>query len=167
METSEIHAFPDGHRIGLAITNSMAVIEALLGKPSEFVRTPKYRVELKKAAGSGRSTSGTARGWKPYVELGLAAYFLFSTAYSLTRGKLPDRALPDAILCRLLLHGIDVPFPNPTSAALELVARPRSSATSLAGDIGWRGAGDTVAACAPSSAALARSTRRSGERPPR
>src|SRR5438309_11955151 len=33
--------------IGLTITNSKAVIEALIGKQSAFARTPKYRVETK------------------------------------------------------------------------------------------------------------------------
>src|SRR5437588_13084510 len=33
--------------IGLTITNTKAVVEALLGKESAFARTPKYRVETK------------------------------------------------------------------------------------------------------------------------
>jgi hypothetical protein len=34
-----------GLGIGLAFSNARAVLEALLGVKSEFVRTPKYRVE--------------------------------------------------------------------------------------------------------------------------
>src|SRR6202050_3544198 len=34
--------------IGLTVTNTRAVLEALLGKKSEFARTPKYHVESKK-----------------------------------------------------------------------------------------------------------------------
>ena len=34
--------------IGLTITNSKAVLEALLGHQSAFARTPKYHVESKK-----------------------------------------------------------------------------------------------------------------------
>jgi cellulose synthase/poly-beta-1,6-N-acetylglucosamine synthase-like glycosyltransferase len=41
--------------IGLTITNACAVVEALLGKQSEFVRTPKYRIE------SGRDHTSPAR----------------------------------------------------------------------------------------------------------
>jgi hypothetical protein len=69
--------------IGLALANSKAVIEALLGKESEFVRTPKFRVE-------GRQDNWEHKkyllrgGWIPAVELGLAAYFFFTTAYSIT-----------------------------------------------------------------------------------
>jgi cellulose synthase/poly-beta-1,6-N-acetylglucosamine synthase-like glycosyltransferase len=68
--------------IGLAVTNSMAVIEALLGKQSEFVRTPKYRVELKEEGWEQKKYVRHGCGWKPYVELGMAAYFVFTTAYS-------------------------------------------------------------------------------------
>ncbi len=68
--------------IGLSVTNSMAVIEALLGKRSEFVRTPKYRVELKEEGWEQKKYVRRGGDWKPYVELGLAAYFVFATAYA-------------------------------------------------------------------------------------
>jgi cellulose synthase/poly-beta-1,6-N-acetylglucosamine synthase-like glycosyltransferase len=68
--------------IGLSVTNSMAVIEALIGKRSEFVRTPKYRVELKEEGWEQKKYVRRGGGWMPYVELGLAAYFVFATAYS-------------------------------------------------------------------------------------
>jgi cellulose synthase/poly-beta-1,6-N-acetylglucosamine synthase-like glycosyltransferase len=68
--------------IGLSVTNSLAVIEALWGKQSEFVRTPKYRVELKEEGWERKKYVRRGGGWKPYVELGLAAYFVFATAYS-------------------------------------------------------------------------------------
>jgi cellulose synthase/poly-beta-1,6-N-acetylglucosamine synthase-like glycosyltransferase len=68
--------------IGLSVTNSLAVIEALLGRQSEFVRTPKYRVELKQEGWEHKKYVRRGGGWKPYVELVLAAYFVFATAYS-------------------------------------------------------------------------------------
>ena len=67
--------------IGLSVINAKAVIEALLGIESSFVRTPKFRVE-------GREDNWERKkylrggGWIPAVELGLAAYFLFTVAYS-------------------------------------------------------------------------------------
>jgi cellulose synthase/poly-beta-1,6-N-acetylglucosamine synthase-like glycosyltransferase len=67
--------------IGLAITNAKAVIEALLGNQSEFIRTPKLRVE-------GREDNWERKkylkggGWIPAVELCLAVYFSYTTAYS-------------------------------------------------------------------------------------
>jgi len=68
--------------IGLSVTNSMAVMEALCGKRSEFVRTPKYRVELKEEGWEHKKYVRRGGGWKPFIELGLAAYFVFATAYS-------------------------------------------------------------------------------------
>ncbi len=52
--------------IGLAVRNSIAVIEALLGKESEFARTPKYRIEgraqLARAAAAGAGTVSVTPG---------------------------------------------------------------------------------------------------------
>jgi hypothetical protein len=67
--------------IGLAVTNAKAVIEAVLGFQSAFVRTPKFRVE-------GRTDNWERKkyqrriGWIPAIELLLAVYFLFTVAYS-------------------------------------------------------------------------------------
>ncbi len=68
--------------IGLSITNSKAVIEALVGKQSEFVRTPKYRVEAPEEGWEHKKDVRRRAGWIPAVELALGAYFLFTTAYS-------------------------------------------------------------------------------------
>jgi cellulose synthase/poly-beta-1,6-N-acetylglucosamine synthase-like glycosyltransferase len=68
--------------IGLSVTNSIAVMEALCGKRSEFVRTAKYRVELKEEGWEHKKYVRRGGGWKPFIELGLAAYFVFATAYS-------------------------------------------------------------------------------------
>jgi cellulose synthase/poly-beta-1,6-N-acetylglucosamine synthase-like glycosyltransferase len=70
--------------IGLAITNSRAVIGALIGRQSEFVRTPKYRVEAREEGWEHKKYVRSRGGWVPLVELSLAAYFLFTTAYSFT-----------------------------------------------------------------------------------
>jgi len=68
--------------IGLAVTNSRAVIEALAGKPSEFVRTPKYRVENHQETWERKKYVRRAGGWIPLVELALAGYFFLTVAYS-------------------------------------------------------------------------------------
>jgi cellulose synthase/poly-beta-1,6-N-acetylglucosamine synthase-like glycosyltransferase len=67
--------------IGLSVMNAKMVLEGLLGVKSEFVRTPKYRVEGGGAAWELTKYSRKS-GWIPVVELGLAGYFLFTTAYS-------------------------------------------------------------------------------------
>ncbi len=68
--------------IGLAVSNAKAVLEALLGIQSAFVRTPKYRVEGREETWEQKKYVRRRGGWVPVVELGLAAYFLFTTAYS-------------------------------------------------------------------------------------
>jgi cellulose synthase/poly-beta-1,6-N-acetylglucosamine synthase-like glycosyltransferase len=68
--------------IGLSIKNSIVVIEALLGKQSEFVRTPKFRVEAQSDNWERKNYLGRA-GWIPAVELCLAGYFIFTIFYSL------------------------------------------------------------------------------------
>ncbi len=70
--------------IGLAVTNSKAVIEAIIGKETEFVRTPKYHLEAREEAWVGKKYVRHRAGWIPIIELCLAGYFLFTTVYSLT-----------------------------------------------------------------------------------
>jgi hypothetical protein len=70
--------------IGLAVVNSKAVLEALFGKQSEFVRTPKYRVEAGEGSWEQKKYVRRRSGWIPIIELALAAYFVYSVAYSFT-----------------------------------------------------------------------------------
>jgi cellulose synthase/poly-beta-1,6-N-acetylglucosamine synthase-like glycosyltransferase len=71
-----------GLGIGLAFSNARAVLEALLGVKSEFVRTPKYRVEETSDATWKRKKYKRKRGWLPLLELSFAVYFLLAIAYS-------------------------------------------------------------------------------------
>lgn len=68
--------------IGLAVTNGKAVIEALVGIESAFVRTPKYRVERNEEGWERKKYVRRRIGWVPAAELLLACYFLCATAYS-------------------------------------------------------------------------------------
>jgi cellulose synthase/poly-beta-1,6-N-acetylglucosamine synthase-like glycosyltransferase len=68
--------------IGLAFSNARAVLEALLGVKSEFVRTPKYRVEETSDATWKRKKYRRKRGLLPLLELGFAFYFLLAIFYS-------------------------------------------------------------------------------------
>jgi cellulose synthase/poly-beta-1,6-N-acetylglucosamine synthase-like glycosyltransferase len=68
--------------IGLTITNTRAVLEALLGKETAFARTPKYHVESKK----DRVRTSTYRrrlGWIPWAELLIGSYFALTVYYAL------------------------------------------------------------------------------------
>src|SRR5262245_61078994 len=71
-----------GLGIGLAFSNARAVLEALLGVKSEFVRTPKYRVEETTDATWKRKKYKRKRGLLPLLELSFAIYFLLAIAYS-------------------------------------------------------------------------------------
>jgi cellulose synthase/poly-beta-1,6-N-acetylglucosamine synthase-like glycosyltransferase len=71
--------------IGLSVRNAMAVIEAIAGVKSEFVRTPKYRVEAGAQNGGGwsRKTYRKSAGWMPFAEVILGLYFGGTVFYAL------------------------------------------------------------------------------------
>ncbi len=72
-----------GLGIGLAFSNARAVLEALLGVKSEFVRTPKYRVEEDTTDATWkRKKYKRKRGLLPLLELSFAIYFLLAILYS-------------------------------------------------------------------------------------
>ncbi len=68
--------------IGLTITNTKAVLEALIGKQSAFARTPKYRVENKKDK-VGATKYRRRLGWIPWVELAVGTYFASTVYYAI------------------------------------------------------------------------------------
>jgi len=80
-----------GIGIGISINNAVAVVDGLFGRPSEFKRTPKYRIEGASDEWQRKRYKG-ATGWIPYVELALGLYFsivaLYAVAYGLY-GALP------------------------------------------------------------------------------
>jgi cellulose synthase/poly-beta-1,6-N-acetylglucosamine synthase-like glycosyltransferase len=69
--------------IGLSINNTRAVFEALFNRQSEFMRTPKYRIE-------GEADEWVSKKYRqsvavqPLVELALGLYFTFTVFYALT-----------------------------------------------------------------------------------
>jgi len=69
--------------IGLAFSNARAVLEALVGVKSEFVRTPKYRVENTDDESWKRKKYQRRHGWLPLLELSFAVYFVFAIAYAI------------------------------------------------------------------------------------
>ncbi|HXX45539.1 MAG TPA: cellulose synthase family protein [Candidatus Acidoferrales bacterium] len=77
--------------VGISVRNALAVIEAIVGKQSEFVRTPKYRVEACSPGRAGKkdrvswakkSYTKTA-GLMPYIEIALGCYFAAAVVYSI------------------------------------------------------------------------------------
>ena len=68
--------------IGLTITNTRAVLEALVGKQTAFARTPKYRVESKKDR-IGAKKYRKRLGWVPWLELLIGTYFALAVFYAI------------------------------------------------------------------------------------
>ena len=69
--------------IGLTITNTKAVLEALIGQQSAFARTPKYGVETKKHKVGAKSKYRRRLGWIPWAELLIGSYFALTVYYAL------------------------------------------------------------------------------------
>lgn len=70
---------------GISINNSKAVFEALLGRNSEFIRTPKFAVTSKGDNWRGRKYS-SSREITALVELGIGLIFMFQTFYAVFMG---------------------------------------------------------------------------------
>ena len=68
--------------IGISVRNAQAVIEALIGKKSEFARTPKFKIEGKKGTFAKKSYRNKA-GWMPYAEVLLGLYFSLTVVYAI------------------------------------------------------------------------------------
>jgi cellulose synthase/poly-beta-1,6-N-acetylglucosamine synthase-like glycosyltransferase len=68
--------------IGLSINNTRAVFEALLGKQSEFTRTPKYRIEGEADEWVSKKYHQTV-AVQPLIELMLGLYFTWTVFYAL------------------------------------------------------------------------------------
>src|SRR5580698_9957551 len=69
--------------VGLTITNTKAVMEALFGVQSAFARTPKYRV-AKKGEKSQAKKYRKRLGIIPWIELAIGCYFAFNVWYAVS-----------------------------------------------------------------------------------
>jgi cellulose synthase/poly-beta-1,6-N-acetylglucosamine synthase-like glycosyltransferase len=67
--------------IGLTLTNTKAVLEALFGVRSPFARTPKYRVQSKTDKALGQKYRRRL-GLVPWLELLVGGYFFMMCAYA-------------------------------------------------------------------------------------
>src|SRR4029077_13309187 len=70
--------------IGLSVSNSKAVLEALFGIKSSFKRTPKYRIESKKDRWATKNYLLRRAGVIPVLELLLGVYFALVVYYAFT-----------------------------------------------------------------------------------
>ena len=69
--------------IALTIINTKAVIEALLGVETSFVRTPKYAISGDKKVAEQPKAYRSRSGWLPYAELAIGSYFVFMVAFAI------------------------------------------------------------------------------------
>jgi len=69
--------------VGLTITNTKAVLEALFGVQSAFARTPKYRVN-KKGEKSQAKKYRKRLGIIPWIELAIGSYFALTVWYAIS-----------------------------------------------------------------------------------
>ena len=69
--------------IGLVFSNTRAVLEALFGIQSSFVRTPKYKVEKSNDNWlNAASKYRRKKGWLPVLEAAFAIYFVIAVWYA-------------------------------------------------------------------------------------
>ena len=71
--------------IGLSINNARAVIEAMFGRQTGFVRTPKYGVASSRDVWLGKRYR-QAVVIQPFIEIGLGVYFVIALFYALQNG---------------------------------------------------------------------------------
>ena len=69
--------------LGLAFSNARAVLEALFGIKSDFIRTPKYRVEKTHDETWKLKKYKRKRGLLPLLELSFSIYFLLAILYAI------------------------------------------------------------------------------------
>ena len=68
--------------VALTIVNTRAVLEALLGIRSAFVRTPKYAIEGRPVNLEHKKYRPKS-GWLPYIEIAVGSYFLYMIAFAI------------------------------------------------------------------------------------
>ncbi len=72
--------------VGIAVNNSKAVLEAFLGKKSEFRRTPKFAVTSKNDNWRNRKSYVSSKEITAIIEITLGTLFFLQTLYAIYRG---------------------------------------------------------------------------------
>jgi cellulose synthase/poly-beta-1,6-N-acetylglucosamine synthase-like glycosyltransferase len=71
--------------IGLCVNQTRAVLEALAGRETEFVRTPKHGIRGRLESWSSKKYRA-AKSITPFIELGMAAYFVVAIGVAVEHG---------------------------------------------------------------------------------
>ena len=72
--------------IGLCVNQTRAVLEALLGKETEFVRTPKHGIRGTLGQSWWSKKYRAAKSVTPFLELAMAAYFVVAIGVAIDHG---------------------------------------------------------------------------------
>jgi cellulose synthase/poly-beta-1,6-N-acetylglucosamine synthase-like glycosyltransferase len=75
--------------VGLTLINTRAVMEALFGVKSGFVRTPKYAIEGTRQKRMAVKKYKRRSGWLPYFELACGTYFLYMCWFAISTFNYP------------------------------------------------------------------------------
>jgi len=76
--------------VGLTLINTRAVLEALFGVQSGFVRTPKYAIEGNHQKRMAVKKYKSRSGWLPYFELACGTYFLCMCVFAIRTYNFPS-----------------------------------------------------------------------------
>ncbi|MGA3027381.1 MAG: glycosyltransferase [Bryobacteraceae bacterium] len=85
-----------GAGVALTLSNSKAVIEALLGIQTSFARTPKYALGEQKVKVRTPKKYRSRSGWLPYAELAMGCWFVYMVGFAIDTINFP--AIPFLLL---------------------------------------------------------------------
>jgi hypothetical protein len=108
--------------VGLTITNTKAVMEALFGIKSAFARTPKYRVK-KKGEKSQAKVYRKRLGIVPWIELAIGMLLRLDGLVCDLDGELLHGAVPAAVCAGLLVYGAAEPASRDGLSAVRATKR--------------------------------------------
>jgi hypothetical protein len=84
--------------IGLCVNQTRAVMEALFGRETEFVRTPKHGIRGRLETWSSKKYR-SAKSITPFIELGMAGYFAVAMAVATQHGHYLSMPFLALFLC--------------------------------------------------------------------
>ena len=84
--------------VGMCVSNTQAVLEAVLGKSSEFVRTPKYGQQSAATASQAAGGKRKRKRLLPYVEFAFGVYMSVCAVFSLIYFRAAGLCAPFLVL---------------------------------------------------------------------
>jgi len=73
--------------IGLSINNARAVLEGLIGRESEFVRTPKHGILVNEGNWISKKYKASSKNLGTFLELGFGLYFFVTIILAVLTGS--------------------------------------------------------------------------------